>query len=69
MTGLTGANYSLDFSNNGFFDSSQFNDGQISKNFEVDNKDYKLSLNRNENNKVSVEIDSNESFGKNLKCY
>ena len=66
LTGLSGANYSLDFTNNGLIDSSQFNGGQISRNFEVDNKDYKLSLNRNENNKVSVEIDSNESFGKNL---
>ena len=66
LTGLSGANYSLDFTNNGLIDSSQFNGGQISRNFEVDNKDYKLSLNRDENNKVSVEIDSNESFGKNL---
>ena len=65
MTGLSGQT-TLDFTNNGLIDSSQFNGGQISRNFEVDNKDYKLSLNRNENNKVSVEIDSNESFGKNL---
>ena len=46
MTGLSGANYSLDFTNNGLIDSSQFNGGQISRNFEVDNKDYKLSLNK-----------------------
>ena len=62
MTGLSDANYSLDFTNKGFFDSSQFNERPISKNFEVDNKNYELSLNKNSNNKVSVEINSNESF-------
>ena len=43
MSGLTGANYSFDFSNKGFFESSQINNGSISKNFEVDNQDYELS--------------------------
>ncbi len=58
MTGLTGANFSLDLSNKGFFESSQINNGQISKNFEVDNQDYELSLSKNSNNKISVEINS-----------
>tara|TARA_B100001287_G_C22681114_1_gene530432 strand:+ start:1017 stop:2402 length:1386 start_codon:yes stop_codon:yes gene_type:complete len=58
MTGLTGANYSLDFSNKGFFENSQINNGPISKNFEVDNQDYELSLNQKGDNKISVEINS-----------
>ncbi len=60
LTGLTEANYSLDFTSKGFIDNSQLNVTPISKNFEVNNKDYELSLNKNENNKVSVEINSNE---------
>lgn len=58
LTGLTGANYSLDFSNKGFFENSQFNNGVISKNFEVGNKDYELSLNKTRENEISVEINS-----------
>ncbi len=62
MTGLTGANYSLDLSNKGFFESSQINDGPISKNFEVDNQDYELSLNKTDDNKISVEINSSTNL-------
>ena len=58
MTGLTGANYSLDFSNNGFFENSQINNGSILKNFEVENQDYELSLNQSDDNKISVAINS-----------
>ena len=58
MTGLTGANYSLDLSNKGFFESSQINNGPISRNFKVDNQDYELSLNKNGDDKISVEINS-----------
>ncbi len=58
MSGLTSANYSFDFSSKGFFESSQINNGSISKNFEVDNQDYELSLNKSSNNKISVEINS-----------
>ncbi len=58
MTGLTGANYSLDLSNKGYFESSQINNVPISRNFEVDNQDYELSLNKTDNNKISVEINS-----------
>ena len=32
----------------------------MSRNFEVNDKNYELSLNKNEDNKVSVEISSNE---------
>ena len=62
MTGLTGANYSLDLSNKGFFESSQINNGPISKNFEVDNQDYELSLNKTDDNKISVEINSSSNL-------
>ena len=62
MTGLTGANYSLDLSNKGFFESTQINDGPISKNFEVDNQDYELSLNKTGGNKISVEINSSSNL-------
>ena len=58
MTGLTSANYSLDFSDNGFFENSQIKDVPISKNFEVNNKAYELSLNKNDENRISVEINS-----------
>ncbi len=61
LTGLTGANYSLDFTNKGFIENAQLNNGPISKNFEVDDKNYELSINRNENNKISVEINSNQN--------
>jgi len=62
MTGLTGANYSLDLSNKGFFESSQINNGPISKNFEVDNQDYEISLNKMDDNKISVEINSSTNL-------
>ena len=61
LTGLTGANYSLDFTNKGFIENAQLNNGPISKNFEVDDKNYELSINRNENDKISVEINSNQN--------
>ncbi|MDC3113998.1 hypothetical protein OA526_04145 [Gammaproteobacteria bacterium] len=58
MTGLTDANYSVDFSNNGFLENSQNGNSTVSKNFEVDNKDYELTLNKSSDNKISVKINS-----------
>ena len=46
------------FSNNGFFENSQINNGSILKNFEVENQDYELSLNQSDDNKISVAINS-----------
>tara|TARA_B100001173_G_C15999081_1_gene552607 strand:+ start:297 stop:1658 length:1362 start_codon:yes stop_codon:yes gene_type:complete len=58
LTGLTSANYSLDFSNNGFLEDSKFNNLSISKNFEVNNENYELSLNKIKDDEISVEINS-----------
>ena len=58
LTGITGANYSLDLTNKGFIENPQFNDRIISKNFEVEDKDYSLSLNKKNDSKISVKIDS-----------
>ncbi len=57
LTGFTDAKYSVDLKS-GFLGTTPLNDGSISKNFEVDNKDYNLSLKQNEkNNSISVQID------------
>ena len=58
LTGLTDANYSLDFSNKGFLEDSKINNLSISKNFEVDDENYELSLNKTKEDKISVEINS-----------
>ena len=58
MTGLTDANYSLDFSNKGFLEDSKFNNLSISKNFEVGDQNYELSLSKKMDDKISVEINS-----------
>ncbi len=58
LTGLTDANYSLDFSNKGFLEDSKFNNFSSSKNFEVDNEDYELTLNKTKGDEILVEIDS-----------
>ena len=58
LTGLTDANYSLDFSNKGFLEDSKFNNLSISKNFEVNNENYELSLNKTKDDEISVEINS-----------
>ena len=47
LTGLTDARYSTNFSE-GFLENTVLNDGTISKNFEVDNEDYNLSLIEND---------------------
>lgn len=60
ISGLTDANYSVDLSKKGFLESSQLQDRPVSKNFEVDNKQYSLSLNKKSNAKISVEIQSDE---------
>ena len=60
ISGLTDANYSLDFSNKGFFENSQFQERPVSKNFEVDDKNYELSLNKTSDEKISVKIKSDE---------
>ena len=61
ISGLTDANYSVDFSNKGFLDSSQFQDRPVSKNFEVDDKKYALSLDKKSDEKISVKINPNEN--------
>ena len=61
ISGLTDANYSLDFSNKGFFENSQLQERPVSKNFEVDDKNYELSLNKTSDEKISVEIKSDKS--------
>ncbi len=64
LTGINDANYSLDFTNKGFFENSQLENVPISKNFEVNDKKYELLLNKNNDSNISVEI--NTSDGKNL---
>ena len=61
ISGLTDANYSVDFSNKGFLDSSKFQDRPVSKNFEVDDKKYALSLDKKSDEKISVKINPNEN--------
>ena len=61
ISGLTDANYSLDFSNKGFFENSQLQERPVSKNIEVDDKNYELSLNKTSDEKISVEIKSDKS--------
>lgn len=57
LTGITDARYSINL-NSGFLENTRLNDGSISKNFEVDNQDYSLSLFQdNEKGNVSVKID------------
>ena len=46
ISGLTDANYSLDFSKKGFLDNSQLQERPVSRNFAVDDKNYELSLNK-----------------------
>ena len=56
LTGLTDARYSTNFSE-GFLENTVLNDGTISKNFEVDNEDYNLSLIENDDiGNLSVRI-------------
>ncbi len=61
ISGLTDANYSLDFSKKGFLDNSQLQERPVSRNFAVDDKNYELSLNKTSNDKVSVKIKSGGS--------
>ena len=58
LTGLTEANYSLDFSNKGFLENSKLNSLSISKNFEVDDQSYELSLSKTKDDEISVEVNS-----------
>ena len=60
LTGITDARYLIDFSGKGFLEDSILDSGSISKNFLVDDKDYSISLNNTENNKLSVTIDEND---------
>ena len=58
LTGITDARYSTNFSD-GFLENTILNDGTISKNFEVDNEDYNLSLlQNNDKGNLSVKINS-----------
>lgn len=61
LTGLTGANYSIDFTNNVFIENSKLS-GSVSKNYEVSDKDYELSLSRTNNNEISVQINHESSL-------
>ena len=61
LTGLTGANYSIDFTNNVFIENSKLS-GSVSKNYEVSDKDYGLSLSRTNNNEISVQINHESSL-------
>ena len=61
ISGLTDANYSLDFSKKGFLDNSQLQERPVSRNFAVDDKNYELSLNKTSDDKVSVKIKSDGS--------
>ena len=61
ISGLTDANYSLDFSKKGFLDNSQLQERPVSRNFAVDDKNYELSLNKTSDDKVSVKIKSGGS--------
>tara|TARA_Y200000002_G_scaffold240774_1_gene199027 strand:- start:30717 stop:32108 length:1392 start_codon:yes stop_codon:yes gene_type:complete len=64
LTGITDARYSINL-NSSFLENTRLNDGSISKNFEVDNKDYSLSLLQDsEKGNVSVKIDP---IGKNSR--
>jgi UDP-GlcNAc:undecaprenyl-phosphate GlcNAc-1-phosphate transferase len=58
ITGISGANYSLDFTNKGFFENTELSKRSISKNFEVGNEDYELFLNKKNDNEIPVKIDS-----------
>jgi len=65
LTGLTEARYSVNFSK-GFFENTPLNDGSISKNFEVNEQDYSLSIQNGKDGNVLVEINPNENkFSKN----
>ncbi len=56
LTGLTDARYSTNF-NDGFLENTALNNGMISKNFEVNDEDYNLSLIQNdEKDSLSVKI-------------
>ena len=67
LTGMTDARYSVNL-NSGFLENTRLNDGSISKNFEVDNQDYSLSLTQdNKKGNVSVKIDPiNQSSNQNI---
>tara|TARA_B100001093_G_C26819543_1_gene1011288 strand:+ start:919 stop:2280 length:1362 start_codon:yes stop_codon:yes gene_type:complete len=58
LTGLTDANYSVDISNKGILEGTKFNSLAISKNFEVDDKNYELSLSKTKDDEISVEVNS-----------
>ena len=61
LTGLTGANQDIDFTNNVFIENSKLS-GSVSKNYEVSDKDYELSLSRTNNNEISVQINHESSL-------
>ena len=62
LVAFTDTNYSVDFSNKGFLKSTDLNKGAISKNFEVNNQDYELSLKRSMgDNGISVKIESDQN--------
>ena len=57
LTGVTDVGYSVNL-NSSFLENTALNNGSISKNFEVNNEDYKLSLSQDDNKgNMSVQID------------
>jgi hypothetical protein len=57
LTGVTDVGYSVNL-NSSFLENTALNRGSISKNFEVNNEDYKLSLSQDDNKgNMSVQID------------
>ena len=57
LTGLTDVRYSVNF-NDGFLENTPLNDGSVSKNFEVNDEDYNLSVMQdNDKGNLTVKID------------
>ena len=56
LTDFTDAKYSVDLSEKGFLKNSIFNDGLITKNYQVDSKNYNLSIDNKNNESINVII-------------
>ena len=56
LTDFTGVKYSVDLGEKGFLKNSAFNNGLITKNYQVDNKNYNLSIDNKNNESINVII-------------
>ena len=56
LTDFTDAKYSVDLGEKGFLKNSIFNDGLITKNYQVDSKNYNLSIDNKNNESINVII-------------